>query len=522
MYLSFTKKLALVAFSFFVYIPSLLADVAPVFARTTQNTPIEIDLSSSIQNVANPDVTVSDPPNGTAVKPPNTTTVVVYTPDQDFVGTDTFTYSVDNDTVIETETITIQVGAGEAQTGSAEAVTDDALWDVWENSCLGRTPEGDLADFCEAFNTLTATLSPEDYRAFINQLSPKELFAQAELGNQIAKEQVENVKKRLVTMRHAMSETAFKRLSWNHNNDLNSGSIFFDASGGAASGDDTFSRSAGWYINGSAKYGEKDETTNEYGYEFTSGTITGGSDYRYSGGHVLGGALGAAYSTTEMNYDSGSFDATGFNATIYASLLLTPKWDLDFIQSNSFQDYATTSTLLAGQYGGVAEGETNAFIYSFSLGTSYEAFTAGGFSMIITGRGDARWGSIDAYEETGDSEFKLKFEERDTEEFTSDIGLRMTFAGSASWGVLMHQFDAIWVHQYNDDPETIEFSLAVDPEGTVYEVQTDPPDTDYAKLSYGLQFLQPGGTTAFVQLDTTLARSNFFDVGISAGYRAEF
>jgi hypothetical protein len=56
----------------------------------------------------------------------------------------------------------------------------------------------------------------------------------------------------------------------------------------------------------------------------------------------------------------------------------------------------------------------------------------------------------------------------------------------------------------------------------VFEFTTDPPDSNYFKLAYGLQSIWAGGNTLYFQLQTTLAKENYFDVGLAAGFRTEF
>jgi uncharacterized protein with beta-barrel porin domain len=498
----------------------VLADVAPVQVTTLPGISIEIDLSSSISNIANPNVTVATAPElGTATKKAGTTLVIIYTPNDGVANQqDSFVYEVINDSgQPEQETVTVTIGDVATQGETPEQAISDTLDQV----CL-QDQQGALVDLCEAFNTATQSGLPEDLREFLDALSPKEIAAQSDLGNDMARQQVESVIKRLMALRKGMTQAALGNLAFNVDGKSFTWDQLRGETGGAASADQTRSGSLGWYLNGNFNFGGTKETDKEDAYNFNSGNLTTGLDYRFSRFAVLGGALGFGGTAMKIDNDGGSMDVSGATSTLYASFFPSQRFNIDIIQSYNYQEFSTSRRIIFGQTDATAESTTNSGLYMASLAFGYELVNARGFTWTTSLRGDYLKSTIQAYEETGNSSFNLSIEERTVEQVNTDLNNSLLFPISYKWGVWIHQLDVSWIHQFKDDAEVIRGSFVDDPSGTVFEFTTDPPDRDYAKLAYGQQFILAGGSTLYVQLQTTLAKKNYFDVGLAAGFRTEF
>ena len=107
--------------------------VSPVQVTTFPGISIEIDLSSSISSdVTDPNVTIAQAPtSGTAVKKPNTTQVIIYTPNSGVANTeDTFVYQVINNGLPEQATVTVTIGDVATQGSTPEQAISDTLAQV--------------------------------------------------------------------------------------------------------------------------------------------------------------------------------------------------------------------------------------------------------------------------------------------------------------------------------------------------------------------------------------------------------
>jgi hypothetical protein len=129
------------------------------FAETLRNEDVEIEVlandlldGEAVPNEGDTTVVIdSQPANGTATVEP-TTNVVTYTPDESYVGEDTFTYTVEYDDgeTIETSnvaTVTVQVNAPEdpsipvAANDSGSTIEDEPITiDVIANDTVGGVP----------------------------------------------------------------------------------------------------------------------------------------------------------------------------------------------------------------------------------------------------------------------------------------------------------------------------------------------------------------------------------------------
>lgn len=499
------------------------ADVANVSIFTSQDKSITIDLSSSITNLPN-GVTatvalISQPANGQAEVMPDGLSVL-YTPNQGFVGTDTFQYVAQRSDEITDPpaTITVVVG-GVTTTGDSPGA---AINDRFQQLCVGEDPTGALVDFCKEFLDLNVPGREEDLREFLDALSPKEVAAQSDLGNDMARQQVESVIKRLTALRKGMTQAALGNLTFNIGDESFTWDELRGATGGAASADQPKANNLGWYINGNINYGGTEETEKEDAYTFTSGNLTTGLDYRFLRGTVLGGALGIGGTAMDIDNDGGNMDVSGITGTLYASFFPTQRTNIDIIQSFNYQDFSTSRRIIYGATDDTAESSTDSSLYMGSLAFGYQALNIGSFTWSLALRGDYLKSTISGYEETGTSLYNLSIEERSVEQINSDFNNNFTYASSYNWGVIVHQFDVSWIYHFKGDAETIRASFIEDSSGTIFEFKTDPLDSNYFKLAYGLQSIWAGGNTLYFQLQTTLAKENYYDVGLAAGFRTEF
>jgi hypothetical protein len=492
------------------------AAVVSVLVHTSPNVPLPIDLNSSITGVTDPQVALGSQPSfGTAEVSGATT--VIYTPNQDVADvTDTFTYQVDNGGTIESATITVVIGEAVTQGSSQQQAINDSLAQV----CL-QPQEGTLADLCAAFNTATSTGIPADLREFLDALTLKDIAAQNDLGNDMARQQVESIVKRLSALRHGMREAASGKLALN----LDGKSIAWNAHGGETGGGASADRvggNLGWYITGNGNFGNRQETTTEAGYKFKSGTITSGMDYRFTDKAVLGGALG--YGRTAMkidNYEDDKLDVSGFTSTVYASVFPSQSTNIDAVISYNRQKFKASNRFVFGQTDAVIDGSTKSNLWAASLGFGWDAIHMGGTTLALATKYNYLQSTIAGYDE-GNSDFHFTFDKRKNKEQNLDLGTVLSVASNFSWGVIVHQFDLSWIHRLSSEAETIQGSFVVGTYSSPFEVQTNKPDTDYGKAAYGLQSIWPGGDTLYFQLQTTFAKQNYFDVGVAAGFRSEF
>ena len=102
------------------------------------------------------------------------------------------------------------------------------------------------------------------------------------------------------------------------------------------------------------------------------------------------------------------------------------------------------------------------------------------------------------------------------------MGGQVSYAFSQSWGVLVPQFSAEWVHEFEDDQEELSAVFRGDINRTPFIIKTRRPDTDYFNLGVGASAQFAGGKSAFLSFETVLGYEDLDLYTIQGGFRMEF
>ena len=107
-----------------------------------------------------------------------------------------------------------------------------------------------------------------------------------------------------------------------------------------------------------------------------------------------------------------------------------------------------------GDTGGLTWAGGASFGYDFLLGALTVSPTLGAYYIDAT---------IDSFTETGASGINLIYEDQDFKSLTGNVGLRLTYAWSLSWGVLLPHLRTDFVREFEDDVEVFGVRFAADP-----------------------------------------------------------
>ncbi len=91
-------------------------------------------------------------------------------------------------------------------------------------------------DLCEQFRIASRPGAAEDLREFIDATSPTNVGAQSALNDELSKEQLSNITRRLTALRRGQNLTLLSGLSLNYGNDRITGDMFDQLLQGNASG----------------------------------------------------------------------------------------------------------------------------------------------------------------------------------------------------------------------------------------------------------------------------------------------
>jgi outer membrane lipase/esterase len=302
----------------------------------------------------------------------------------------------------------------------------------------------------------------------------------------------------------------------------------------------------GIFVNFNGATGSKDETTKEAGFDFTSGGIVAGADYRLTPGFFLGLAVGYNQLASDINNDGGDVDVSGYGASLYGTYYIDNfylngiatygrkdykiKRKLDYSIDRNPNDPNPAATATVNQE---FDGNTNADEYGFTVGAGYDLFL-GGFSLGPYARLNYLRTNIDGYDEdlagsnTNDGfGLALSIDNQEIESVSTIVGTQANYAINSSVGVWTPYVKFDWQHEYQDDATELKASFAnagSNPDVVAQNsivIPLDSPDRDFFNLGLGLSATFAHGFSAFVDYSTVLALENLTINQIVAGLRIE-
>ena len=287
----------------------------------------------------------------------------------------------------------------------------------------------------------------------------------------------------------------------------------------------------GIFVNGSFNFGDRDQSTNQNGFDFNIFDVTGGVDYRFTNNFILGVAFTYVRTDIDLDLSGGSLDTNGYNGSIYGSFYIFDNFYIDGLASFGWIDYNSERninfTVDGTTVNQTANGDTNGFYYAFSANAGYD-FHFKGLTFGPLGRFNYSQANIDGFQETiegggAGSGLALDVDGQDAKSLTTALGAQASYAISTGWGVYLPQVIFEWVHEFEDPGSTSASfvaggGLANNP---TFTVQGQEPDRDTFNLGGGISAVFPHGVSAFVYYESILGWEDVTSYYISGGIRFE-
>ncbi len=375
-------------------------------------------------------------------------------------------------------------------------------------------------------------LTEGELQGALQNIAGEEVAASGSIATEVSASQMASVSKRMANL---LSRVATLQLSAAQLNGAGVTYAAVDTEEGPQSGGNAGegkSNKWGFFVNADIGSGEKDATADEDGFSVDSVGITGGVDYRMNPGTVLGLALG--YNDSQSDFDTSSTVSGGDLESKVTSL---STYGL-FYSKNAFFD--ATLTLGTGSYDmnrvikipsnstnpdnngadRVAASDTDSTQVALSFGAGSE-MNRGSLSYAPYLRAQYLKVDIDGFTETGASGLNLKYEDQEVESATSTLGFRLNTVSSTSFGVVVPQARAEWVHEYSNDEREIKTFYVADPRQNLLLLVTDKPDRDYFNVGLGLSAVFKGGVQAFIDVRSLLGMQDFKETVGTVGVRMD-
>lgn len=259
----------------------------------------------------------------------------------------------------------------------------------------------------------------------------------------------------------------------------------------------------------------------EDGYHAVVPEVAVGVDYLITSWMLAG--LAFNYSNIDGNYDEGgNFDTNNYGPMIYVTFLPFKGAFINTVfgytwQDNSNQRLSDPSLGAAGPIS--ADYNTNVYSASILSGYDYpiDNFTVG----PRLGASVAHW-QTDNFTERGSTGLEMKYSGLNQTSVQSSFGLQASVVIETSFGYLVPQMAAAWVHEYANDARNTQAQFVEASPSPVFTFQREKPARNWADIGIGATAVLPNGLQPFVQFATMQGNDNFVTYGGSAGVRASF
>jgi len=387
------------------------------------------------------------------------------------------------------------------------------------------TTEGQ-ANLLAICNELDAA-DPATIAAAILQITPAQMPGQVNLSFQSSNTQLENVGARMSALRGGSGGNSAAGLSFQYAGLTLPAELFFGQQEQFALGVEPGIESPGLvprfgiFVNGTASFGDKDDTADELGFDFNTNGITVGGDYRIKDTLVAGGAVGIADSDSDFNGSRGDVDTRGLSFLGYGTYFLSETSYLEAVLSFGTSEFDNTRNVTIGPITREVQGDTDGNEITISLGGGYD-FARGPLSFSPYGRINYIRTEIDGYTEDTNTGMELVYKDQDAESLSTVVGGQLSYAISKQYGVFLPTLRFDWTHEFRDDSRFITASFLNDPTQGRFKIETDEPDRDYFLLGLGVAATFRGNRSAYFNYEYLLGQDDLDQESVAAGFRMDF
>jgi outer membrane autotransporter protein len=126
---------------------------------------------------------------------------------------------------------------------------------------------------------------------------------------------------------------------------------------------------------------------------------------------------------------------------------------------------------------------------------------------------------MDSYHENSKTGLELRYNSQHQTSIQTTLGLSASSAHSFTFGVLVPQVTASWVHEFDNDSRTIKSQFVQAPTSAGFSFQTERPERDWAVIDVGVSLVMQNGIQAFANFSTVQGNQNFESYGGNMGIR---
>ncbi len=391
-----------------------------------------------------------------------------------------------------------------------------------EEMCLAPANDTEQA-FCDALFQALEEGRLSDVRNVLRAVNPRAVITQTSAMVEVSAAQFRNIDARMNELRAGTGGFSMNGLNLRYGDqNLRLASLRYLMNDGDSARESGLASPWGFFVNGTISVGDRDPTTREIGFDFSSSGITAGVDYRFSNNFVLGAALGYA-SFGSDDADGGSMDTRGTTLTGYLSWYPKDNWYVDARISQGWLD-VDQKRKVGFSIGPVSQsvlmaGSTTAAQTTLSVASGLHFNREG---LVMTPNVSMRYMStaVDGYDESALGIGAVRYSDFDFDSLVLSAGLQMNKSISLESGVLTPQLDANFRYETQNDGMIIEARLLG--RQSPFLIRTDSPDRGYGTLGGGLVYVTNGGKQFYFTYRQLLGLEGFSQYTVNLGLRMEF
>ena len=378
--------------------------------------------------------------------------------------------------------------------------------------------------------------SPGEVAGALEQISGQQVTAQQSTAIDYTSAQLLNVAGRLTALRQGAR--GFSAADLNLNGPVSGppmnalaslGNVLF-GSGGSSGEEDggLLDDRLGIFVNGSVRFGDKDATARESGFDFDTLGVTAGVDYRFTDELVAGVAFGYGNASATFDAKGGSQDSDSYSGSLYGSWYGRRSY-VDGIVSIGTVSYDTVRNinLFNGAIVDQALGSTDGIQLALGMASGMD-FGTGGLRFGPNVALNYIKVDIDGFRErtTGTSGLAMAFGDQSADSLTLKAGAHFNYSYSRKWGILSPQARFDIVREFANDAQRISVRYANDATVTApggaggsFVVFTDDPDEYYFLWAVGFAAQFMNGFSGFIDYEQTEALDTITTGEFSFGLR---
>lgn len=285
------------------------------------------------------------------------------------------------------------------------------------------------------------------------------------------------------------------------------------------------------FASGTIESLNRDITTFQDGYRSTIWSFSGGVDYRINKKAVLGFA--GSFTNTDGDFRSGgTFSTNSYTGLLFAQILPTERTFVQitagYTRNNYLVNRLTTATITSVGFGN--DRTVTAFASSNSGGNVAQAGLLSGYDhafgrFVIGPRAGVNYTQtlIGSHAEDGGAGIGLRYDAQAIHSLQSTVGLQASTTYSTSFGVLVHQINADYIHEFANSQRHILVQFTEDQRAnpTRFAFQNESPARDYGYVGTGLVAVLANGWQPFINFRAMVGNSQFNSYAGTFGVRIE-